>query len=118
MCSVHRLGAVARMWSPLRTLALIATVLARVERNVKRPLSYVTRGGAIQCVKPQKTRDVLRELRSQGWRRLRDAKGSHEIWVNAGGTAKVPVPAGHREISPGVVQMLERKGLEIPKEWM
>lgn len=69
-------------------------------------------------MKPQKTRDVLAVLRAQGWRRLRDAKGSHEIWSNSDGTTKVPVPVGHREISPGVLQMLGRRGLEIPREWV
>lgn len=68
-------------------------------------------------MKPQKTRDVLKALRDQGWRRIRDAKGSHEIWGNADGTVIVPVPTGHREISPGILAQLERKGLEIPKGW-
>lgn len=71
----------------------------------------------LDCMKPQKTRDVLKVLRAQGWQYLRDAKGSHEIWGNADGTEAEPVPTGHREISPGILAKLERKGLEIPREW-
>lgn len=68
-------------------------------------------------MKQQKTTDVLKVLRSQGWSFVRDAKGSHEIWGNADGTKKTPVPTGHRYISPGVLKSLEKAGVTIPKEW-
>ncbi|RLP06438.1 addiction module toxin, HicA family [Propionibacterium australiense] len=68
-------------------------------------------------MRPQRVKDVMRVLRAQGWRRLRDARGSHEIWVDAEGRAKVSVPTGHRYVSPGVLAQLERAGLSIPEEW-
>ncbi|MCP3425592.1 type II toxin-antitoxin system HicA family toxin [Rothia sp. AR01] len=68
-------------------------------------------------MKPQKTKDVLKLLRSQGWGYLRDARGSHEIWGSADGAGKISVPTGHRIVTPGVLAQLARAGVEIPKEW-
>jgi len=61
--------------------------------------------------------DVVKLLRAQGWRRLRDARESHEIWGDAEGCAKVSVPTGYRYVSPGVLAQLERAGLSIPEQW-
>ena len=69
------------------------------------------------CMKPQKTKDVLKLLRAQGWKCLRDAKGSHESWGSADGAGKAAVPTGHRYITQGVLAQLERAGLTIPKGW-
>jgi predicted RNA binding protein YcfA (HicA-like mRNA interferase family) len=68
-------------------------------------------------MEPQKTKDVLKLLRSQGWERLRDAKGSREIWGSADGSGKASAPTGHRYITQGVLAQLERAGLTIPKGW-
>ncbi|HBM5066876.1 type II toxin-antitoxin system HicA family toxin [Cutibacterium acnes] len=68
-------------------------------------------------MKPQKTKDVLKLLRSQGWGYLRDAKGSHEIWGRPNGAGRVSIPTGHRLMSAGVLAQLERAGVTIPKEW-
>ncbi|MES7251342.1 type II toxin-antitoxin system HicA family toxin [Cutibacterium acnes] len=68
-------------------------------------------------MKPQKTKDVLKLLRSQGWACLRNAKGSHEIWGRPGGAGRVSIPAGHQLTSVGVLAQLERAGVKIPKEW-
>ncbi len=77
----------------------------------------MTIGDILFSVKPQKAREVVKVLRSQGWRHIRDAKGGHEIWGDATGDARVSVPIGHRYISPGVLAQLERAGLSIPEEW-
>ena len=68
-------------------------------------------------MKPQKSREVIRELKAQGWVLARNAKGSHEIWQNSRTGQKVSVPAGNRHISPGVLAQLERAGVTIPKGW-
>lgn len=77
----------------------------------------MTIGDILTLVKPQPTKRVLKALRAQGWHRLRDAKGSHEIWGNGQAGTKIVVPTGHRYISPGVLTQLERAGLSIPREW-
>ncbi|WP_206447611.1 type II toxin-antitoxin system HicA family toxin [Agrococcus sp. KRD186] len=68
-------------------------------------------------MKPQKTRDVLRHLRAIGWVRLRDGRGSHEIWGRPDGSVKFAVPVGHREVSAGVLSQLTATGIEVPREW-
>ncbi|SFS10718.1 HicA toxin of toxin-antitoxin [Agrococcus baldri] len=68
-------------------------------------------------MKPQKTKDVTKHLRSLGWVLLRDAKGSHEIWGLPDESVKHPIPAGHKEVSGGVLSQLKRKGVPIPRAW-
>jgi predicted RNA binding protein YcfA (HicA-like mRNA interferase family) len=68
-------------------------------------------------MKAQKTRDVLKHLRSVGWVFLRDGQGSHEIWGHPDGSGRAAIPAGHREVSAGVLRQIERAGVEIPREW-
>lgn len=66
--------------------------------------------------KPQKYRDVVKFLRSQGWVFLRQGKGSHELWGLPDESVKESVPH-HREVSAGVIQQLAKKLPEIPQEW-
>ena len=68
-------------------------------------------------MKPQKTKDVLKYLRGLGWVYLRDGQGSHEIWGLPDGSVKATIPAGHREVSPGVLAQLKGAGVPIPREW-
>lgn len=35
---------------------------------------------------------VIQALREAGWRKLRNGKGSHEIWVNGSGNKQTTVP--------------------------
>jgi len=39
-------------------------------------------------------RDLKRLLSDAGWRYVRNAKGSHEVWTDARGTRNVIVPHG------------------------
>lgn len=68
-------------------------------------------------MKSQKTKAVKKFLRSQGWTYLRDAKGSHEIWGDPETGDKVSIPAGHGEVSPGVLRQVQALLPNIPKEW-
>lgn len=68
-------------------------------------------------MKPQRTRDVLDYLRSLGWVFLRDGQGSHEIWGLSDGSQKAAIPAGHREVSAGVLRQIEKAGVKLPREW-
>ena len=68
-------------------------------------------------MKPQKTRDVLRYLKGIGWVRLRGGQGSHEIWGLPDGSIRAVIPAGHREISAGVLMQLKRAGVDVPTQW-
>lgn len=68
-------------------------------------------------MKPQKTKDVLKYLRGLGWVYLRNGQGSHEIWGLPDGSARAAIPAGHREVSPGVLGQLKDAGVPIPREW-
>lgn len=56
-------------------------------------------------VAEQKTRDVQAELRKAGFEPVR-GDGSHTWWKHPGGTA-IPVPDGHRSISPGVYRKIK-----------
>ena len=69
-------------------------------------------------MKPQKTRDVLALMRAQGWTLLRSGKGSHQLWRSADELTQVMVPAGHREISSGVLKQLAQAGINIPSNWI
>ena len=69
-------------------------------------------------MKAQKTRDVLKYLKGLGWVYLRDGKGSHELWGLPDESVKASIPAGHREVSAGVLAQIERNaGVEWPREW-
>jgi len=48
------------------------------------------------------TRVLLKRMKERGWEKLRPGKGSHTIYGCPCGKHQVPVPDGHREISPGV----------------
>ncbi|WP_206445866.1 type II toxin-antitoxin system HicA family toxin [Agrococcus sp. KRD186] len=67
-------------------------------------------------MKPQKTKDVTKHLKSLGWVFLRDAKGSHEVWGLPDESVKHLLPTGHKEISAGVLNQLKDKGVPIPKQ--
>ncbi len=47
------------------------------------------------------TREVVKQLTAAGFTK-RDGKGSHTNWTCRHGRYSVPVPTGHRTISPGV----------------
>ncbi len=68
-------------------------------------------------MKPQRTRDVLDYLRSIGWVFLRDGQGSHELWGLPDESVKASIPAGHREVSAGVLRQIEKAGVKLPREW-
>jgi predicted RNA binding protein YcfA (HicA-like mRNA interferase family) len=66
--------------------------------------------------KPQKYRDVAKFLRSQGWQRLRDGKGSHEWWGDPDGKGRISIPA-HGEVSAGVVRQIVAVFPATPPSW-
>lgn len=68
-------------------------------------------------MKAQKTKDVIKYLKSLGWVFLRDGQGSHEIWGLPDGSVKASIPAGHREVSVGVLRQIKNAGVEFPREW-
>jgi predicted RNA binding protein YcfA (HicA-like mRNA interferase family) len=68
-------------------------------------------------MKPQKTRDVIKHLRSLGWVYLRDGQGSHEIWGLPDESVKVTIPAGHREVSAWVLKQIKDAGADLPASW-
>ena len=68
-------------------------------------------------MKAQRTRDVIKHLRSIGWVYLRDGQGSHEIWGLPDGSIKATVPTGHTEVSAGVLRQIEKAGAVLPREW-
>lgn len=68
-------------------------------------------------MEPRKTQDVLRYPKGIGWVRLRGGQGSHEIWGLPDGSIRAVIPAGHREISAGVLTQLKRAGVDVPVQW-
>jgi len=66
--------------------------------------------------RPQKYRDVVRVLRSQGWVLLRQGKGSHELWGLPDESVKVVLPR-HRDVSAGIVGQLSKALPEVPENW-
>jgi predicted RNA binding protein YcfA (HicA-like mRNA interferase family) len=66
--------------------------------------------------RPQKYRDVIKFLRSQGWIVLRQGKGSHVIWGQPDGSSWLSIPA-HGEISAGIVKQLVRIFPNAPEGW-
>ena len=83
----------------------------------KSPLACRARGVFSILTRAQKTRDVLNHLRSIGWVYLRDGQGSHELWGLPDGSKKAVVPAGHREVSVGVLRQIQKAGAELPDSW-
>ncbi len=68
-------------------------------------------------MKAQKTRDVIKYLKSLGWVFLRDGQGSHEIWGLPDESVKASIPVGHREVSAGVLRQIKNAGVHLPREW-
>lgn len=68
-------------------------------------------------MKAQKTRDVLKHLKSIGWVFLRDGQGSHELWGLPDESQKASVPTGHRQVSVGVLRQIEKAGATLPQAW-
>jgi predicted RNA binding protein YcfA (HicA-like mRNA interferase family) len=66
--------------------------------------------------KPQKYRDVVKILRSQGWILLRQGKGSHELWGKPDESIKESIPK-HGEVSAGVIGQLIKKLPTVPSNW-
>lgn len=66
-------------------------------------------------VKEQKYRTVTSFLQENGWKLLRQGKGSHEIWWHPGSGDRAIVPH-HKNISAGVLQGIG-KHIPLPKEW-
>ncbi|MFD1836579.1 type II toxin-antitoxin system HicA family toxin [Brachybacterium rhamnosum] len=62
-------------------------------------------------VAAQDTRKVEKMLRKAGFTITKNPSGSHTTWGHPDGRS-IPVPTGHRTISPGVY----RKILDILKE--
>lgn len=56
-------------------------------------------------VSEEPTQSVVKRLRDAGFVPHRTV-GSHTMWKN--GTVSVPVPDGHRKISPGVVRKVNK----------
>lgn len=67
--------------------------------------------------KPQKYRDVIKFLKSQGWVFIREAKGSHEIWGNPNDPASFFSLPKHGEVSAGVIGQLRKKLPTTPDNW-
>lgn len=121
---VTRSPAVTRTAYPSLSLVRSRLVAARVlgasrSLHIKAsPYCSCNKGGSrLSLMKPQKTRDVLRYLKSIGWVRLRGGQGSHEIWGLPDGSIRAVIPAGHREISAGVLTQLKRAGVDVPVQW-
>ncbi|WP_423265260.1 type II toxin-antitoxin system HicA family toxin [Frondihabitans sp. 4ASC-45] len=66
--------------------------------------------------KPQKYRDVVKFLKTQGWVFLRQGKGSHEMWGLPDESVKEIIPA-YGEVSAGVVGQLIKKLPSNPTNW-
>ncbi|KQM68211.1 hypothetical protein ASE74_24145 [Pedobacter sp. Leaf216] len=61
-----------------------------------------------------KWNELIKKLKKAGWHKLRDAKGSHEIWQNAEGDKHVVIAFhGAKEIGPGLASsILKQAGLK------
>lgn len=66
--------------------------------------------------RPQKYRDVVRVLRSNGWLLLRQGRGSHEVWGLPDESVRAVVPR-HGEVSAGIVGQLMKLLPEVPENW-
>lgn len=59
---------------------------------------------------------MVRALRANGWVRLRDAKGSHELWGLPDESVKESIPR-HGEVSAGIVGQLLKRLPDPPNNW-
>lgn len=61
-----------------------------------------------------KWNELIKKLKNAGWRKLRNGKGSHEIWQNADGTKEIVIAVhGAKEIGPGLESsILKQAGLK------
>ena len=64
--------------------------------------------------RPKKIREVISDMRAQGWRSLERGKGSHEVWEAPSGQ-RVPIVVNHKNdvISRRVLQTLVDAGLKL-----
>jgi predicted RNA binding protein YcfA (HicA-like mRNA interferase family) len=62
--------------------------------------------------KPRKVREVIADMRAQGWKSLERGKGSHEVWGSPCGRHRVPIVVNHlnAQVSRTVLQSLKRAG--------
>jgi len=66
--------------------------------------------------KPQKYRDVIKHIKSQGRVLLRQGKGSHELWGLPDESVKESIP-NHGEVTAGIVGQLMKKLPTTPQSW-
>jgi predicted RNA binding protein YcfA (HicA-like mRNA interferase family) len=66
-------------------------------------------------VSEEPTRKMVKELRDAGFVPIRK-RGSHTWWEHSSGIG-VPVPDGHRTISPGVVRSVRKAIEETRSTW-
>ena len=66
--------------------------------------------------KPQKYRDVIKFVKTQGWVFLRQGKGSHEMWGLPDESVKESKPA-HGEVTAGIIGQLIKKLPNSPQNW-
>ncbi len=66
--------------------------------------------------KPQKYRDVVKFLRSQGWVLLRQGKGRHEIWGSQD-DERMTIIIPHHEVSAGIVRQIIATIPDAPRNW-
>lgn len=57
-------------------------------------------------IAPAPTKEIIKQLKAAGFNQ-RDGKGSHTNWTCAHGKYVIPVPTGHRTISPGVRRKID-----------
>lgn len=64
--------------------------------------------------RPKKIREVIADMREQGWTNLGRGKGSHEVWQSPTG-AKVPLVVNHLNdvMSRRVLQTLREAGFKL-----
>lgn len=65
--------------------------------------------------RPQKYRDVIKVIRSNGWVFLRQGKGSHEIWGLPDESVMHSIP--HHEVGGFVLGDLMKKLASVPRNW-
>lgn len=64
--------------------------------------------------RPKKIREVISDLRAQGWKNLERGKGSHEVWEAPSGQ-RVPLVVNHVNdvMSRRVLQTLKEAGFKL-----
>lgn len=58
-------------------------------------------------IAPAPSREIVKQLKKAGFAE-RSGKGSHTMWTCAHNRISVSVPTGHRTISPGVRQQVNK----------